>query len=104
MFQLFDAVSCTYTYILADTQTHEAVLIDPVLEHAERDAALVDELGFRLLFASKFNLVIGSFTFLLLHQIPAVYVKCVLKMVKRNIVRKPVSIISDDELAICHIS
>ncbi|CAG9788335.1 unnamed protein product [Diatraea saccharalis] len=49
--QLFDTVSSTYTYILADNKTLEAVLIDPVIEHAERDANLINELGFNLLFA-----------------------------------------------------
>ena len=44
--QLFDPVSSTYTYLLAD-QGH-AVLIDPVFEHAGRDAALLRELGLTL--------------------------------------------------------
>lgn len=43
--------SSTHTYLVADAETREAVIIDPVLEHAERDAALVKELGFTLLFA-----------------------------------------------------
>jgi sulfur dioxygenase len=33
--QLFDAESCTYTYILADAASREAVMIDPVLEQVE---------------------------------------------------------------------
>ncbi|CAG9583359.1 unnamed protein product [Danaus chrysippus] len=49
--QLFDTVSSTYTYLLGDMNTGEAVLIDPVLEHAERDAGLIKELGFKLLYA-----------------------------------------------------
>ncbi|CAH2041271.1 unnamed protein product, partial [Iphiclides podalirius] len=49
--QLFDTVSSTYTYLLGDVKTCEAVLIDPVLEHAERDATLVKELGFKLIYA-----------------------------------------------------
>ncbi|CAB3247103.1 unnamed protein product [Arctia plantaginis] len=49
--QLFDTVSSTYTYLLGDTGSCEAVLIDPVLEHAERDAALIRELGFKLIYA-----------------------------------------------------
>ena len=48
--QLFDAQSSTYTYLLADSLTREAVLIDPVFEHARRDAALIGELGLKLLF------------------------------------------------------
>jgi glyoxylase-like metal-dependent hydrolase (beta-lactamase superfamily II) len=46
--QLFDPQSSTYTYLLADSATREAVLIDPVFEHARRDAALIGELGVRL--------------------------------------------------------
>ncbi|XP_073945841.1 persulfide dioxygenase ETHE1, mitochondrial isoform X2 [Choristoneura fumiferana] len=49
--QLFDTVSSTYTYIVGDPATREAVLIDPVLEHAQRDAALLSELGYKLLYA-----------------------------------------------------
>ena len=44
--QLFDAASSTYTYLLADNG--EAILIDPVFEQGLRDAALVAELGLRL--------------------------------------------------------
>ena len=48
--QLFDLQSGTYTYLLADAQGGEAVLIDPVYEQAQRDAALVSELGLKLLY------------------------------------------------------
>jgi sulfur dioxygenase len=47
--QLFDATSSTYTYLLGDPDAGEAVIIDPVFEHARRDAALLHELGLRLL-------------------------------------------------------
>jgi glyoxylase-like metal-dependent hydrolase (beta-lactamase superfamily II)/rhodanese-related sulfurtransferase len=47
--QLFDPTSSTYTYLLGDTVSGEALLIDPVYEHAPRDAALVEELGLHLL-------------------------------------------------------
>ena len=43
--QLFDSESSTYTYLLGDSQTKEAVIIDPVIEKSERDAKLVGELG-----------------------------------------------------------
>ena len=43
--QLFDLASSTYTYLLADEATREAVLIDPVFEQFTRDRALVRELG-----------------------------------------------------------
>jgi len=46
--QLFDSQSSTYTYLLADDRSREAVLIDPVFEQARRDAALVQELGLEL--------------------------------------------------------
>jgi len=48
--QLFDQQSSTYTYLLADSTTREAVLIDPVFEQVRRDTALIEELGLRLLF------------------------------------------------------
>src|SRR6266850_4834418 len=46
--QLFDPQSSTYTYLLADEKSREAVLIDPVFEQARRDAALIEELGLKL--------------------------------------------------------
>ena len=46
--QLFDPVSSTYTYLLGDAASGEAVLIDPVYEHERRDRALLRELGLRL--------------------------------------------------------
>ncbi len=49
--QLFDATSSTYTYLLAERQGGEALLNDPVMEHAERYVRLVDELGLKLVLA-----------------------------------------------------
>ena len=46
--QLFDAQSSTYTYLLADEATREAVLIDPVLDQLDRDLALVADLELTL--------------------------------------------------------
>ncbi len=46
--QLYDAPSSTYTYLLADEYSHEAILIDPVFEQAQRDLALLRELGLQL--------------------------------------------------------
>jgi len=48
--QLYDAVSSTYTYLVADPVTRRAVLVDPVFEQHLRDAALVRELGLELLY------------------------------------------------------
>jgi glyoxylase-like metal-dependent hydrolase (beta-lactamase superfamily II)/rhodanese-related sulfurtransferase len=49
--QLFDPPSSTYTYVLADGRSGAAVIIDPVFEQVRRDAALIDELGLKLLYA-----------------------------------------------------
>ncbi len=46
--QLFDPQSSTYTYLLADSRSREAVLVDPVFEQARRDAALLRELELKL--------------------------------------------------------
>jgi sulfur dioxygenase len=48
--QLFDPQSSTYTYLLADGKTRDAVLIDPVFEQAPRDCALIRELDLKLLY------------------------------------------------------
>jgi sulfur dioxygenase len=46
--QLFEPDSSTYTYLLGCPETGAAMLIDPVLETAERDLDAVRELGLRL--------------------------------------------------------
>jgi len=46
--QLFEKESSTYTYLLADTVSKQALLIDPVLETVERDYKLITALGLRL--------------------------------------------------------
>ena len=46
--QLFDCASSTYTYLIGDQASGEAALVDPVCEHADRDLALVSQLGLRL--------------------------------------------------------
>ncbi|MHA7880788.1 MAG: MBL fold metallo-hydrolase [Saccharospirillum sp.] len=46
--QLYDATSSTYTYLLADEHTREAVYIDTVYEQIQRDLALLDELDLTL--------------------------------------------------------
>ncbi|MEN9223085.1 MAG: MBL fold metallo-hydrolase [Thermostichus sp. BF3_bins_97] len=46
--QLFDQETGTYTYLIADPQTREAALVDPVLEQVERDFTLIQELGLTL--------------------------------------------------------
>lgn len=48
--QLFDPESSTLSYLLTCPDTKEAVLIDPVLEHKDRDLALMAELGVKLIY------------------------------------------------------
>lgn len=46
--QLFEPVSSTYTYLLGDEQTGQAILIDPVISSMERDLDVLHRLGLRL--------------------------------------------------------
>lgn len=46
--QLFDPASSTYTYVLHDLATRQAVIIDPVDEHLDRDLAVLQSLGLTL--------------------------------------------------------
>ncbi len=46
--QLFDQKSSTYSYILADDVSKDAIIIDPVVEQTERDMTLIRELGLHL--------------------------------------------------------
>ena len=46
--QLFEPVSCTYSYLLASRRGGEALIIDPVLEKVDRYLPLVNELNLKL--------------------------------------------------------
>ena len=46
--QLFDRDSSTYTYLVADTSTRQAILVDSVIEQVERDLQLIKELNLTL--------------------------------------------------------
>jgi sulfur dioxygenase len=46
--QLFDPASCTYTYILFDETTRDALIIDPTDEQIERDLAQLRTFGLKL--------------------------------------------------------
>ena len=48
--QLFDPETSTYSYLLFDAQAKEAILIDSVIEQADRDIKLINELGLKLLY------------------------------------------------------
>lgn len=47
-YQLFEAESSTYTYLIADPETKEAALVDTVIETVDRDLQLIRELGLKL--------------------------------------------------------
>jgi len=49
--QLFDYETWTYSYLIADEVSKEAIIIDPVLSHIERDMKLISELGLTLQYA-----------------------------------------------------
>lgn len=46
--QLFDPASSTYTYVLFDEATRDALIIDPVDEQIERDMAVLRQYGLKL--------------------------------------------------------
>ena len=47
--QLFDPGSSTYTYLIGDQDSGQAVLVDPVFEQFRRDSALIRDLGLSLI-------------------------------------------------------
>ena len=49
--QLYDSVSSTYTYLLADQRGGEALLIDPVVERVGQYLQLIEELDLKLVMA-----------------------------------------------------
>jgi glyoxylase-like metal-dependent hydrolase (beta-lactamase superfamily II)/rhodanese-related sulfurtransferase len=49
--QLLDPETSTWTYLLADADSREAVLIDPVREQLARDLELLEQLELRLLYS-----------------------------------------------------
>ncbi len=48
--QLFEKESSTYSYLIGDADTSDAVIIDPVDLCADRDVTLAKELGLHLKF------------------------------------------------------
>jgi glyoxylase-like metal-dependent hydrolase (beta-lactamase superfamily II)/rhodanese-related sulfurtransferase len=48
--QLFDTASSTYTYLIFDQDTREAIIIDPVDNQIERDLACLREHGLKLVY------------------------------------------------------
>lgn len=46
--QLFEADSSTFTYLIGDPVSREAILLDPVLETVERDLQVINDMGLKL--------------------------------------------------------
>lgn len=49
--QLFDKTSCTFTYLIADADSKEAILIDPVDTEIDDYIKLLKELGLKLIYS-----------------------------------------------------
>jgi glyoxylase-like metal-dependent hydrolase (beta-lactamase superfamily II)/rhodanese-related sulfurtransferase len=60
--QLFEQVSCTYSYLLASRHGGEALIIDPVLEKVDRYLQLVRELDLKLVKAVDTHMHADHFT------------------------------------------
>lgn len=54
--QFFDPETSSYTYLIADSVTKEAVLVDSVLEQVDRDLEILDELGLKLVYCLETHL------------------------------------------------
>ncbi|CAD5983277.1 Persulfide dioxygenase ETHE1 homolog, mitochondrial [Planktothrix tepida] len=54
--QFFDPETSSYTYLIADQQTGDAVLVDPVLEQVDRDLRVLDELELKLKYCLETHL------------------------------------------------
>lgn len=54
--QFFDPGTSSYTYLIADKETRDAVLVDPVLEQVDRDLQSLDELGLKLRYCLETHL------------------------------------------------
>ncbi len=48
--QLFDRVSSSYSYLIADEKTKQAAFVDPVMTCLERDLALIHDLNLQLIY------------------------------------------------------
>ncbi|MFQ4144854.1 FAD/NAD(P)-binding protein [Chlorogloeopsis sp. ULAP02] len=54
--QFFDPETSSYTYLIADSKTGDAVLVDPVLEQVDRDLQSLDDLGLKLRYCLETHL------------------------------------------------
>ena len=55
--QLFDNTTYTYTYLLADPESKEAVIIDPVIELVDRDLRIIKDFDLKLRYACETSFV-----------------------------------------------
>ena len=60
--QLFDTVSCTYTYLLGSRAGGEALVIDPIVERVDRYIQLLEELDLRLVKAVDTHMHVDHIT------------------------------------------
>lgn len=54
--QFFDPQTSSYTYLIADQQLGDAILVDPVLEQVDRDLESLEELGLKLRYCLETHL------------------------------------------------
>jgi uncharacterized NAD(P)/FAD-binding protein YdhS/glyoxylase-like metal-dependent hydrolase (beta-lactamase superfamily II) len=54
--QLFDPETSSYTYLIADSRTREAILVDTVLEQVDRDLEILEELELTLRYCLETHL------------------------------------------------
>ncbi|BAQ59856.1 hydroxyacylglutathione hydrolase [Geminocystis sp. NIES-3708] len=54
--QFFDPETSSYTYLIADNYTKEAVLVDSVLEQVDRDLEVLEDLGLKLIYSLETHL------------------------------------------------
>jgi len=71
--QLLDYRTFTYTYLLADNASREAVIIDPVYEQVDRDIKLINELGLTLIYGSELLAPIQFVCFEMMHSLLCIF-------------------------------
>jgi glyoxylase-like metal-dependent hydrolase (beta-lactamase superfamily II) len=62
--QLFDQESSTYTYLLWDEKTKDALLVDPVDLQVDRDLKEVEALGLKLVYGINTHAHAGRYRYI----------------------------------------
>ena len=57
--QLIDNATCTYTYLVWDSDSLEAIIIDPVLEKINRDLDYINKLNLNLKYIMNLTTLIN---------------------------------------------